>query len=192
MTRKLFITGKPGIGKTTLISKIVERMKENTIGFYTQEMREDGKRVGFQIVTTWGERFPLAHININGPKVSRYGVDVKDLENLISRLDSLREGKILIIDEIGKMELLSAKFRRWLEQILNSDQDILATIPIKSPHQLINYIRKNYPVWELTKENRDQIMYRILDFFSPYCEKAYLTNIRCNNHLLNKRTYRFY
>ncbi|NPA16022.1 MAG: NTPase [Deferribacteres bacterium] len=169
MTRRLFLTGRPGIGKTTVVKKTIERLSDRIVGFYTQEIRENGMRTGFEIVTTWGERFPLAHISIRGPRVSRYGVSVQALEAIIPRMDSIRTGKILVIDEIGKMELLSNRFRRWVEDVLTSQQEILATIPIKSGDMVVKTIKKRYPVWEITVENRDHIVYRIADFFlSPY------------------------
>lgn len=165
MSKKLFLTGKPGVGKTTAIVKFVEMNPEEVVGFYTLEERRSGKRVGFNIVTTWGERFPLASVDIEGPKVSKYGVDVEALERIIPRLEKERRGKILVIDEIGKMELLSAKFKAWVQYLLGQEQKMLATIPLRTSDPLINDIKRKFTVWEVTLENRISIPYKISDFF---------------------------
>ncbi len=192
MTKRLFLTGRPGIGKTTVVKKVLEKLADKAVGFYTQEIRENGERTGFEIITTWGERFPLAHITIKGLKVSKYGVDVKALDMLISKFDSLRTGKILVIDEIGKMELLSHKFKRWIEHVLSSEQNILATIPIKSTERLIKNIKIHYPVWEVTKENRDHLIYRVIDFFLSPCPQPNPPYMPCNNNRIGKGAYRIY
>ncbi len=163
---KLFITGTPGSGKTTLVRRIVELKPEKFVGFWTEELRENGRRVGFRILDTEGRKALLSHINIDSPhRVGRYKVDVRGFEEFIvpimEKALSERE-KIVVIDEIGKMELLSKKFRKFIESLLNAkDIDMLATIPIRDVHPLVKFIRRNFPVIEINRENRDSVFQEV-------------------------------
>lgn len=54
-----------GIGKTTLIRKASEVLKSSGVpvdGFYTEEVRQGGKRIGFDVVTLSGLRGPLSRV----------------------------------------------------------------------------------------------------------------------------------
>ncbi|MBN2541408.1 AAA family ATPase [bacterium] len=128
---KILLTGLPGSGKTTVIKKIAERLGDGAVGFYTGEIRVKGRRVGFKIRTLSGREGVLAHIDIKAQyKVSKYGVNIEDLESIgVKELRrGLKEKKVIIIDEIGKMELYSKSFREILNNILNSELDIVATV----------------------------------------------------------------
>ncbi len=160
---KIFLTGKPGVGKTTAIANLLRLLNQKAVGFYTQEIREEGKRVGFKLVTTWGEEFVFAHISFDGPRVSKYGVNLEVLESVISRINALSSNRLVVIDEIGKMETLSGNFVRWVNRILSSPSPVIGTIPIRSKHPLVEKIRRKYPVWEVTPVNRDAMPFRILD-----------------------------
>jgi nucleoside-triphosphatase len=55
---KTLITGKPGVGKTTLVQKIIKRMGSvNMAGFYTSEIRSEGSRLGFELQGLKGNNF---------------------------------------------------------------------------------------------------------------------------------------
>ena len=158
---KIFLTGVPGIGKTTVVKKVYSRAPHRFVGFWTTEIREGSRRVGFEIITTEGQRALLSHVNINSPyRVGRYRVDVEGFERTVMPLldRALREKKrIILVDEIGKMELLSRKFAQWVEKMLDSDVDALATIPIKDVHPIVARIRREFPVIEVTLKNRDRL-----------------------------------
>lgn len=127
---KIFITGLPGCGKTFLIRKIVEEFKDKIkiSGFFTEEIREKGKRIGFKIVDiSTGKSGILAGIDIKGPKISKYGVNLKALKEI--GIKAIRkESQLVVIDEIGAMELLSEKFREEIKNLMNSNKNLLATL----------------------------------------------------------------
>lgn len=161
MIKNVFITGKPGCGKTTLIMEILKELNLDAGGFYTSEIREKGVRKGFKIKTLNGKEGILAHINIESPyKVSKYGVNIKDLEEIgvKSILDSLEKNKITVIDEVAKMELFSEKFKKAVLTALNSKNKILGTIKLTSdPFTDKIKSRKDTKVFYLTRENREEI-----------------------------------
>ena len=135
---RILLTGLPGCGKTTLIKKVAAKIGTPVYGFYTQEIKTAGRRAGFAIQTfsTPPKKGVLSHIDIDSKiRVGKYGVDVDSFEKLaIPDLEAgLDQQSLIIIDEIGKMELFSKRFKDLLIQILESEQSFLATIMYK-PH----------------------------------------------------------
>lgn len=168
MAAKLLLTGLPGVGKTTLVKRVMEVLGDRSLGFYTQEVREEGKRVGFRLITTWGEEGWLARVGLASPyRVSRYGVSLAFLEEVVARLrEEWSPGKVLVVDEIGKMELFSSKFRAWIEEVaLNPAVPFLATIALKSRDPLVVRLKKALLLWEVTRENRGQLSQRVVKLF---------------------------
>jgi len=131
MKQVYLLTGRPGTGKTSLIKQAVARMKGKAGGFYTEEIRSQGVREGFRLVTLDGQEVILAHINIHSQyRVSKYGVDIDSLDRVgVSALHkAAQQCDLVVIDEIGKMELFSANFRRAVFQMIDSGKRILGTI----------------------------------------------------------------
>lgn len=166
---RIFITGKPGCGKTTLILKLVERLRERGYrlgGFITRELRKGGKRIGFEVedIET-GERGMLAHVNLRTPvKVSKYFVNVEEFERIGVRAlkRCLEEGKdLVIIDEIGKMELASQEFSNALSAIISSKVSLIATLHLS----LVERFREIGKVFHLNRENFEQILEEISQLF---------------------------
>jgi nucleoside-triphosphatase len=103
---KTLITGKPGVGKTTLVQAIVAQMTSvKMAGFYTAEIRSKGSRLGFELQGLDGTRGILAHVDIRSQhKVGKYGVDTKGFEVFLENLELLSpDVELVLIDEIGKM-----------------------------------------------------------------------------------------
>jgi len=154
---KIFISGQPGCGKTTLVKELIKNYKGSVSGFITEEIRNNG-RIGFKIKDIQTEKEGvLASINLKeGPKVGKYFVNVKDIEEIaIPSLE--RVASIYFIDEIGAMELKSKRFEEMLETALSSDKNIIATL-----HRNYVNIYKNYGevIW-LTRENWNEIFEKI-------------------------------
>ncbi len=129
---KILLTGQPGSGKTTAIREVVERLRGRVpmTGFITEEIREDGRRVGFRGVTLDGRAFPLAHLRTGGPlRVGPYGVDLAGLESIgLDALTPKQPGSWVVIDEIGKMECLSGAFKTRVAQLLHGGTPLIATV----------------------------------------------------------------
>jgi nucleoside-triphosphatase THEP1 len=155
---RLFLTGAPGVGKTTLIRAVVEGLeKVKCAGFYTLEQRQGGQRVGFRIVTLSGREGSLASLGSKPPTVGRYSVHLDQFEALaLPEIDPrATAADLYVIDEIGKMELFSRKFAARLVELLAEPTPILATIAKKGTG-LIELIKKrdDIELIEITRKNR--------------------------------------
>ena len=129
--KNILISGLPGIGKTTLIKQVCDELKEyNPVGFYTEEIRNEGQRKGFQLIGLNGSRVIFAHVLIESPhSVGRYRVDLEAFDKFLDSIDfSQNKTSPIIIDEIGKMECLSKKFEKLILNLLDSDNLVIATI----------------------------------------------------------------
>jgi len=164
------LTGQPGSGKTRLIKQAVAKLEIKAGGGYAEEIKSRGVRQGFRLVTLDGETTVLSHLYFQSPhRVSKYGVDVESLDKVgvtaINR--AVKECDLVVIDEIGKMELFSAKFREAVLNILNSGKRLLATIML-NPNPCADAI-KNQPqvkLVTLTRTNHPQVMAELQDWLN--------------------------
>lgn len=159
---RLLLTGVPGIGKTTLIRRVLERLGGvRASGFYTEELREAGERTGFQVVTLEGGVGRLASTRAStGPRVGRYVVDVEAFE--AAALPSLAprpEVALYVVDEIGRMECLSTRFVQAVRELLQSGRPLLATVALRGGGFLREV--RSFPgatLLEVTHGNREQLV----------------------------------
>jgi len=162
MKQVYLLTGQPGTGKTNLIKQAVAGMKGKAGGFYTEEIRSHGVRQGFRLVTLDGQDAILSHIDINSPyRVSKYGVDTDSLDRVgVSALHrAVQQCDLVVIDEIGKMELFSANFRQVVSQIIDSGKRVLGTIMLR-PHPWADGIKRQPQVnlVTVTRDNHPQVL----------------------------------
>ena len=172
MKRALLLTGQPGTGKTALIKEALARTKVKGGGFYTEELRTGGIRQGFRIVTLDGREAILAHVDISSPyQISKYRVDTDSLNRVgVSALrQALKESDLVVIDEIGKMELLSPQFKEAVTQAINSGKKLLGTIML-NPHPFADEIKRHpeVQVLSVTRDNRPEVMKKVLDWIAFY------------------------
>jgi nucleoside-triphosphatase len=168
MGQAYLLTGMPGTGKTSIIRQVIEQTKCNAGGFYTQEIRSVGIREGFKIVTLDGKEAMLAHIAIESEfRVGKYGVDVSvlDTTGVDAIYNAIANCDLIVIDEIGKMELFSSRFIQAVADALASPKKVLGTITLK-PHPLADSIRQNrsIQVTELNRNNQKHVLAQILSW----------------------------
>ena len=166
--KNILLTGLPGVGKTTLIRRLSEELKNlNPAGFYTEEIRQESFRKGFELISLDGKKGLLSHVEIKSPyRVGKYKVDVKGFEGFLDSIAFFApETKLIIIDEIGKMECLSPEFKRLIKEILDSEKIVIATIAFKGSG-LIEEIKKRNDVklFEITEKNRDSLLSEIFSY----------------------------
>jgi len=157
LPKNMLITGMPKVGKTTLIKELTMPYIARVGGFYTEEFCRGGVRQGFKIKTFNGEEGVLAQKGMKTKyKVSKYNVDIKALDNIgvKSMEDALAGKEMIVIDEIGSMEIISDEFRKVLFRCLESDKYVLASVRYKS-HPFTDEIKKveDKEVFLLSKNN---------------------------------------
>lgn len=161
----LLITGVPGVGKTTLIKNLADVLKDTgPVGFYTSEIRERGIRKGFELVGLHGGKGILSHVDIKGPyRVGKYGVDVSGFERFLDAIPlSGPSPGIVLIDEIGKMECFSERFKERVVEILESGRPLVATIALKGSGFIAEVkSRKDVTLLDITRHNRDTLVAEI-------------------------------
>jgi nucleoside-triphosphatase len=166
--KNILITGFPGTGKTTAVIRIAAALKDlHPCGFYTAEILEAGERQGFELISLDGRRSLFSHVNIGGPfRVSRYGVDIGSFEDFLAALDLAgQEKRLVLIDEIGKMECFSEKFTALVSMLLDGAGPLIATIAQKGGG-FITEVKKREDVvlFELTRHNRDDLVITISEY----------------------------
>jgi nucleoside-triphosphatase len=176
MKQKILLTGRPGSGKTTLVKCVTKSLPKRAAGFYTEEIRECGVRVGFRLVTLEGDEAVLAHVDLKTPeRLGKYGLDLFALETVAVRAvrDAVQKQQLVVIDEIGPMEIRSAVFRDAVNEALESDVPLLATI-FARPLPFTNAIksRPDVRLIEVRRDNRDRLV-------SELSEKVQSLNRNC-------------
>ena len=165
----MLLTGRPGCGKTTLIKRVVNKLALPAGGFYTEEIREGGQRVGFKIVTLDGKEAIFAHVDFKTrERVGKYGLNLSALEAVGVKAirESGRAQQLVVTDEIGPMELRSAIFRDAVSEALDSNVPILATITARSlPFADAIKKRPDVIVIEVRQDNREQLASELSDQF---------------------------
>jgi nucleoside-triphosphatase THEP1 len=174
------LTGRPGVGKTTLVRSILKSLEVRAGGFFTEEIREGGQRVGFVLRDLEGKEGILAHASFSSPyRVGKYGVKVQTMEEIgIPALQKAISGQdLLVIDEIGRMELFSPFFQRAILEALDSPRPVLGVLQERAfPLSQKIRGRRDTRVILVTLENRDHLLRPILE------------EMQARVHLLSRRS----
>lgn len=160
----MLVTGPPGCGKTTVLLKLYKLLGDRGYvvgGIISPEMRREGIREGFEIVDLLGRRGILAHISLatsGAPMISRYGVDLRDLDE-ISREAFSRDADVFIVDEIGPMELKSNVFASEVWRKLDSETPVAAAVHFRTSAGFIARVkdRSDTRLVVVTAKNRDRL-----------------------------------
>jgi len=171
---KIFLTGTPGTGKTTVLRKIADELKQRGIlvgGMITEEVRENNVRIGFKVcdILSGREGWLASTRRREGPRIGKYVVDLEGLGEVGVRAiaDALHEPRIAVvmIDEIGPMELFSNEFKTMVKQSIASTKAVIGTIHYRATDPLLQEIRRAYgiKIVVITMENRDNLHLKIVD-----------------------------
>jgi nucleoside-triphosphatase len=168
---KIGITGLPGAGKTHALMKVIEMLESEELkvgGMITQPIVEDKKRTGFKVID-WDtkEEAILAHIDISSKfTVGKFGVDLNALEEVgVSSLNrAAEESDVIVIDEVGRMEVESDSFVDAVKDALDLEKPIILTLHKKSRNPLLQDIRRrdDVRILEVIPINRNLLPYKIM------------------------------
>ena len=166
MKRAYLLSGEPGSGKTTIIKEVLSKVNKSAGGFYTEEIRVQGARQGFKIITIDGESAVLAHTSVRSRyRVSKYGVDTDSMDKVAvpALKQAIQSKDIVVLDEIGKMELFSSPFKDAVIQALESGKKVLGTIML-APHPWADKIkaRQDVEIIRVTRLNRNEVVNQVL------------------------------
>ncbi len=165
------LTGPPGVGKSTIVSKVVLRLKSAGVivgGCATTERKARGTRVGFEVVNlTDGGRGQLASLTATlGPKVGRYRVNLADLASVgaAGLAKAATASEVIVIDEVGPMELVSPEFRRAVMACIDSGRPILAVVHERLEDDLLTKLRvEAESTVTVSVENRELVADQLAD-----------------------------
>jgi nucleoside-triphosphatase len=163
------LTGAPGVGKSTIVSRVILRLKSSGLivgGCSTIERKAGGTRVGFEVVNlTDGTKGELASISASlGPRVGRYRVNLASLSAVgaAGLAKAASSSEVIVIDEVGPMELVSPEFRKGVRACLDSGKPILAVVHERLEDDLLSELRENSrETVVVTVENRDEVADRL-------------------------------
>ncbi len=161
------LTGRPGTGKTSLVRQAVADVKGKAGGFYTEEIRVQGTRLGFKLITLDGQEAVLAHVDFQSRyRVGKYGVDIDGLNKVgvPALAEAIRQRDVVVIDEIGKMELFSNRFREVVLEAIQSGKRVLGTIML-APHPWADDIKRQ-PQVRLVEVTRTDYYHVLADIKS--------------------------
>ena len=168
----IFLTGQPGVGKTTIIRQIVRELANNGKrlgGMISSEIRESGERIGFEIedIAT-GKSGMLAQkeMRVGAPTVGKYHVNIADIERIgvTAIRNAIREADVVIVDEVGPMELKSEQFILAVEDAIASRKNFVGTVHKGSVHSLIRIVRNaNCKIIDVNLRNRNLIAPEIVN-----------------------------
>ena len=159
MITNIFLTGAPSSGKTTVLKKVIQLLDYPANGFYTEEERIDGRRVGFLMKTLDGKSGHLAHQDIGSEfHIRRYGVSIENIESIAAPSIAPVDRNIIILDEIGKMECFSEEFKQSAVRALDAPNVVIGTITFGGDQFIVDIKnRADMEIIEVTPDNRDAL-----------------------------------
>ena len=171
--RNALVTGPPRSGKTTVIERTVSLVREDELtvgGISCPEIREDGERVGFEIVDlAGGERATMAHVDCtSGPSVGKYRVDVAAVDRVAGEAipRARADADCVVIDEIAPMELASDRFVRETRRALEAPVPVLAAIKYGSRDGFLGEVKSRDDIedFEVSPGTRDRLPETLLEW----------------------------
>ena len=160
---RIAITGPPGSGKSTVCRNVLKQLTCTYGGMTSADIRTRGERVGFEIrdIAT-GKQGILAQKQGTGPRVGSYHVNLEDLNGIgVAAIKNSMSSELIVIDEIAPMEFKSPEFIKAVEEALDSDKNMLVVLHQKSSHPVAERIRREFQVFYVTIENRDNLVSEI-------------------------------
>jgi nucleoside-triphosphatase len=170
----IILTGAPGVGKTTIVRDVAQKLKEGGVrvgGVVSREIRTNNVRTGFEFIDlATSDSDILASITGNGPRVGKYYVNLSGCRFAAERLiNALVTSEVIICDEIGPMELKSKELVDVVKNLLNIDNKVIVIVVMhqKLEHPLADEFRKkSSSLISINLRNREGLIKTLLDRLS--------------------------
>lgn len=147
------------MGKSTLVQKAAEATKVKVGGVLARDKRVKDRRVGFELLDLGsGQTGMLADETGNGPQLGKYRVRLDDLDQIGAKaIEDALKADLIVVDEVGPMELSSRRFIGAVEKAIASNKPMLVVLHEWSVHPLAKKIRKSFRIITVTRDNRDSM-----------------------------------
>ena len=161
-----FLTGAPGVGKSTVVRRVADNLKLDGIkigGMTSGDLRSGSARLGFEVRNLLtNESGVLAHVNQSlGPRIGKYRVNSEDLDRVGAGaiLSAIKDAELIVIDEVGPMELTSKRFKEAVQGALACGKPVLGTVHRNAQDPLVRAIKSGagIEIIEVTSQNRDTL-----------------------------------
>jgi len=168
MALRIAVTGSPGIGKSTIVAKVAAAAGMRVGGVLAQDKLYKDRRIGFELLDLdSGAVGILADETGSGPQLGKYRVHPEDLDSIGARaVENALKCELIVVDEVGPMELSSKRFVSAVEMALASSRPMLVVLHEWSNHRLAKKIRSTFQVITVTRENRDVLVNEIAQALS--------------------------
>ena len=159
MALRIAVTGSPGVGKSTLVAKVTSGTKLRVGGVLARDRRYKDRRTGFELLDlSTGMVGILADESGDGPQLGKYRVHLDDLDLIGAQaVENALGCDLIVVDEVGPMELTSRRFVSAVEMAIASSKPMLVVLHQWSNHRLAKKIRGSFRVLTVTRENRDSL-----------------------------------
>jgi len=159
MATRIAVTGSPGIGKSTLVAKVNSGTKLRVGGVLARDRCYKDRRTGFELLDlSTGMVGILADEAGDGPQLGKYRVHLDDLDRIGAQaVENALGCDLIVVDEVGPMELSSHRFVLAVEKAIASPKPMLVVLHQWSNHRLAKKIRGSFRVLTVTRENRDSL-----------------------------------
>ena len=159
MALRIAVTGSPGVGKSTLVAKVTSGTKLRVGGVLARDRRYKDRRTGFELLDlSTGMVGILADESGDGPQLGKYRVHLDDLDRIGAQaVENALGCDLIVVDEVGPMELSSHRFVLAVEKAIASPKPMLVVLHQRSNHRLAKKIRGSFRVLTVTRENRDSL-----------------------------------
>lgn len=166
---KIFLTGRAGSGKSTVLLETVKLLKNKNIkvgGIITPEIREGGKRVGFYVKDVFSQKMEVfASVDFKiGPKLGKYGIDINAFDKIaLPAIDlAIENCDVIVVDEIGRMEFFSENFKKKIFALVLLDKPLIAVLH----RNFVNQFKQFGEIIEVTPKNREGLPKELVKIIS--------------------------
>ncbi len=165
--KNIFLTGPLHIGKSTIINKVIQQWPEWKIGgFRTRPVFDNAQKCGFIFQSFDGQEDCFAHTEMNSPdQFDVYHYDANIFETLgCSALGrSLSESDLIVMDEIGVMEIRARQFQQMIVRCLDAPVWVIGAFQQRADwFRKLLANRSDTVIFEVDSANRDELVQRII------------------------------